>query len=695
MSLSFTHKQADRGFLARILRLGLKISGVHNGDLRVDTSVSVPAQSVVIGAIIAPRVEVRGLVRGDIFAREIIVHAGGQVWGDIYTRACQVFLGGHVRGRLNTLDEADFSLADMPAMFLESGDGDGEMPASPSPPTAIPEAPSPQLILIHRLENEAATALAGRAELEQAFEQKLAQKAGDAVAEVFTLRHELQATRADLQTTHQSLQETRLDLAARESELAAETGLRTQLEADLSRSQAEHAAAAQALNDQQEATDLLRQQKAVLESDWRQTLEELRQMTERAHNLESAMQASLLHSAEQEEALLRWQELAEVTESQAAELQHALQAAQLELEKQTTLAATLREERAELRRQLTQTRAERDALAQAEEAQAAAEAALAELQQLYARAQGERERLRLERDEMQGQLALQEETFATLTDLRASQKDVTQRYEALRAQRDDLETQLETRQAELAQLRTRLQEAEAAREELVAAAARAADLQAALARQEDLEAALATATTQANESVDLLVWYKASLQVTQQDLAEREQSLARSQAKNAGLLAQLEERARLVDKWKTNVSRLTELLYAAERRAKKLEAGLAQYTEAAQLESDRLAAELRQSQAQRNASEQEANVLHQSVAAQGERLAWLQTTLVERDLALEKLQATFDEQKRSLYSVRQLATARIRELEQELALAQRQLKDLTQWLERKKTANKQQPTSNN
>ncbi len=725
------YNQTNRSFLARLLGLSLKISGVHNGDLRANTAVSVPPKSVVIGDIIAPRVEIRGLVRGSIVAREAIVHAGGQVWGNVYARACQVFADGRVYGWMGTVDDADLSailtqsstLAELRAAHLLPDAPEGEPVELISGPTkAAAHLSLPDLVFVRRLQQEAATALTDRAELEQAFEQKLAQKAGDLMAEAAALRGNWQLAQSDLQNARQRLESLQATLQTREAELAQETAQRQQLAATVAQQQADAAMLTQALAEAAAAEALLQQHKTDLTTRLQQASAEITELTERAQNLGSAMQASLQHSAEQEEVLIRWQELAEITEAQVKNIQYELQMVQAEQEKQSALAANLREERTELRRQLTQVRAERDALQQVAAALALAQADLSGWQARYTELEQQHQTLQQTHSGLQQELARQAEMQAALADLQASFADMATRAQDLQAERDtlqqqfqeqaqalarqtelaqehsqwqtaataaeaqlsDLRTQQTTWQQRLAEVEVQLMQAQLDQDILAHTQSELSALQTQLAGQPQIIAEWQAATARAAESADLVVWYKASLQATQQELAEKGQSLARQQAQIAGMSADLEERTLLVDKWKTNVNRLSELLYTAERRAKKLEAALAQYKEAARTEAEQLSAQVRRYQAQHESNEAELTLLHESVVAQGQQLAWVQATLVERDLALKNLQASADEQKRTLYSVRQVATARIRELEQELAHTKRQLKDLSVWLERRR-----------
>lgn len=352
-----------QGFWQRLGRVFRRDSGwleIHESyaeDVWSDVPVLVGKGGAVTGNIVAPKVRVEGVLYGFVVAREVVVGASGQVWGDVYVEGLQVESPGRVFGWVSTSGETNYE------SFL---DGEQIVAQLPEPqPIQLPaqvytpdgkaidlvaaEDPAGQLdriALLRTLQGEVAVALLARAELESSFEARVAEVAGDTLRLAQGLDDELAEARSTLAKVQTQLEDKGVQVRKREAhvgELRVElAGLRDLLD-DRSN----------ALDDMQgllgERTQRLERTETA-----RQTLEEQLQdvtlradtMSGRAENLEGALQASLQRTAEQEEALLRWQELAEVTQTQVNELQKDLAEATLQIEESKGVVELLRDQRA-------------------------------------------------------------------------------------------------------------------------------------------------------------------------------------------------------------------------------------------------------------------------------------------------------------------------------------------------------------
>lgn len=356
-------ERQKKGFFHRLGGMFRRSSGwlelheSHAEDVWSDVPVLVGEKGAVTGNVIAPKLVVEGVLYGFVVARDVVVRPGGQIWGDVHAKTFQIENSGRVFGWVSTSGETSYE------SFY---DGDKLVAQLPEPePIQLPaqlytpdgqsidlvaaEDPAGQLdriALLRTLQGETAVALLARAELEENFEARVAEVAGDTLRLAQGLDDELAEARSRLSNTQAQLEEKGVEVRKREAhvdELHSElSGLRDLLE-DRSN----------ALDDMQgllyERTQNLERTESA-----RQTLEEQLQdvtiradtMSGRAENLEGALQASLQRTTEQEEALLRWQELADVTQTQANELQKELDEAKLQVEESHGVVELLREQRA-------------------------------------------------------------------------------------------------------------------------------------------------------------------------------------------------------------------------------------------------------------------------------------------------------------------------------------------------------------
>lgn len=96
-------QSSQAGLLGRVLGRVEKIRGLHEGELRRDGRVSIEADAVVSGDLVAAQVTVRGLVRGRVVAFDLVLESGGQIWGDVWVETLQQKSGGRMRGWVSEL----------------------------------------------------------------------------------------------------------------------------------------------------------------------------------------------------------------------------------------------------------------------------------------------------------------------------------------------------------------------------------------------------------------------------------------------------------------------------------------------------------------------------------------------------------------------------------------------------------------
>ncbi|MCI0394713.1 MAG: polymer-forming cytoskeletal protein [Chloroflexi bacterium] len=626
------------GFALRHGRNWLEVHDYHVGDIQSEQPVHVAAGAAVAGEVMAPKVIVSGLVYGFVVAREVAVEGQGQVWGDVYATSFQVSETGKVHGWIGSLDEASYlalrtgkmAVDDLPSAGHHllppdlrddrllagqpdldwSGDGD----VGPA---------NRRLAVMRRLQAEAAAALLARAEMERAFEARIAEIAGEAVSEAAALRQEVVASRSELLLLRERLAQSQETAQMRDGQVQSQT----EELATLRRSLDERTAA---LDDMQVAFEKQNLKLADLEHHRRQLEKQLKGETERAdglvgrvENLESAFQGSLQHTAEQEESLVRWQELAEVTEARVKQLEAELKTVNLQLAENSRVVEMLRVQRDKVQREWERTQRE---LAEAHAEQEG-------FQQSWQKSTAELQAARQENDNLQDEVAA-----------------LRLKFESQPAEYGHALAELATARAKISQLEDRLRRME----------------------------------TEAQEYYDQFLWNKASLESTRAEVEElRKVVLDQSTFVNR-LQTELEEKQSQVEKWKDSVGRMTDLLYTADQKVKELESHTVQAQGRSSGQVEELRESLRQRQLQLEAYEAEVEFLHQEMEGQSKRLADIQAMLVEREIELGRLRETGAKQTQQLESFKKIAGQRIQALETELAQTKQKLQDLTVYLDRRR-----------
>ena len=301
---------------------------------------------MVAGNIVAPRVVVAGMLYGHVVTGEATVRSKGQVWGDIHACAVQVEAGGVVHGWLSKLTETQLAgllAGELPVddfLTLLPAVPAGALPAEIRSLVQVAESPpagqTEQLALLRFLQMETASALTARAELERKFEQRLAEVAGDTLSQARALKQALDMTRDELDQVQLELAQNVAELQRRTSQvgqLQEEVG---ELRLALQEQHNTHQDLQVSFGQKVAELGRLLAANELLEEQVQDSVLRFDVYASRVENLESALQASLQRTAEQEEALLRWQELAEVTQQRVVELQaelHGLRAQATESER--------------------------------------------------------------------------------------------------------------------------------------------------------------------------------------------------------------------------------------------------------------------------------------------------------------------------------------------------------------------------
>jgi chromosome segregation ATPase len=244
-------------------------------------------------------------------------------------------------------------------------------------------------------------------------------------------------------------------------------------------------------------------------------------MVKRVENLESALQGSLQHTAEQEEALIRWQELAEVTEKKANALESELESMKFQFKESTQVVEMLRTQREKLEKEW--------------------ERANAELMDVVRK----RGKLQVDLEQKSSRLdELEEESVK----LRESLQILQHRFDTQPPEYESALAKLETAEATNADLKEKLLKAE-------------------------------------HESADHYehwLWTKASLDTTCSELDALRLVAGQYDEMIAQLQGKLAESESQAEKWKNSVGRMTDLLYEAERKVKEMEEKVVQVRQQAQ-----------------------------------------------------------------------------------------------------------------
>ena len=358
-----TPEQNGYGLLERLRfwRRGqtwLEIVGYHVEDIHADQPVAIQEGATLVGNVFAPRLVVAGLLTGSAVCREIRVEKSGQVLGDVFTVGLTVISGGNIHGWASSVDEEDYTALAENGRLPEDTDFAHPENGNDLPEGQLLNRNEAQIEALHHLQSEAAVALAARAELEQDFQRRLTELAGESTSTIANLKQELTELRTELTTKQTQLDEAQEALRHRKSQVERQTN--------------ELGIARDLMTEQNEELTTLRQQHTQLQSDHTQlqeektavadeletAVQEINTLRDRIHSLEVAHKASLVHTSDQEDSLIRWQELAEITEKRANDLESELEKIQLQVEESSNTIDLLREQRRAAEKELEKAVAE-------------------------------------------------------------------------------------------------------------------------------------------------------------------------------------------------------------------------------------------------------------------------------------------------------------------------------------------------
>jgi chromosome segregation ATPase len=557
--------QTGRNFLS-FLRWGqqwLEISGYRVGDIQSDQPVALAPDATLLGNIFAPKVTVAGLLCGAAVTHELRVQQEGQVWGDVFAISVRIEPGGRIQGWVSTIDDISYQ-----ALY-----NDGVLPDSSSPdhfqlPAEIVEGnlmarSDIQLELLHYLQAETATALAARAELEQSFEQRLSEVAGEAAGRVTSLSDLLNNARSELAILKEQIEESQENLRRGNAQIERQTHELTVARKLLTEQNQELETLRQAHSELKLDFEQLQASKVEVDASLQDRLRQVETLSDRVHSLETALQAGLQHSAEQEESLIRWQELAEVTEGRVQALEKELNAARMRVQESSKVIEMLREQRRQAEQEWEKAVAELDNVRQQETQPLASQDGL-----------------------------MASEVLAEATD-----------------------------------------------------------------KVSNLESALAEAE---QEHLEQVLWYKASLETTRDELEQTRRLAVQQQSHLARLQSELEAKEALVGKWKTAAEQMRDGVEEQEQGLQALRQ---------QLEQEQKGREdvERQGKLQLEAGEAEITQYIRATEAQGKHLAELRAALVERELQLKQAQTMVEKQAQFIQQMKQATSERIGRLEAQLA----------------------------
>lgn len=602
----------------------IEVSGYTVGDIRETQPVAVAANATVVGNVFAPQIVVAGLLSGTAVSQEVTIQETGQIWGDIYAVRFHVEPGGLIRGWVNTLAEAE-------CQALLNGRQSPQDLASENG-NKIPDGLQPEhfrlrdssnLDALHRLQAETAVALAARTELEETFDQRLTEIAGEATNQLTIAREDLKTTRAELIKCQQQSEELSTTLQQRDTQLDRQTKELALAQETLAQTNQELEELREAHAQQEAAYNDLSSAKVGVDTHLHEALQQVDTLTGRVHNIETALQASLVHTSDQEDALMRWQELAETTEKRVQELETELENTRQQLEHSKDVNSMLRDQRKQIEDEWTH-----------------AQLRLEELQN----------QLDSEIESSKMLLAESDTTILSLTNLNSQLKGelepVQKRNAALMKQMELAKNKFLKQEQEMANLRAQYTELEQSWQQSQAALERVREQPTKLLSSEvveELRNQLAAAEEKADGLQEQLLWRQASLENSQSALQQSQH-----------LVAEQEKQLR---QW--------------QQAVESLQRDLQEQKDKTQADGKKMKESLHQKQMQLEACEKDLQQHLRETAQQGQRLAEIQSTLIERELQLQQAQQTVAKQQQFIKKMKEVTTAKINSLETALAQAQK------------------------
>lgn len=659
----------------------MEISDYYVGDVRSDKPVAVLTGATVVGNIFAPQVRVEGLLYGTAVSQSIIINADGLIWSNVYTTRLQIEEGGKIQGFVSSIDATAYDMLcaignpnDLPALSF-----------SKNIPTDAPAPPTPdQLDALTRLQAEAGAALAARAELEYSFDTRLTEIVGataaratalekaskSTVEELMSVSQKLGETQALSQTQLEQIQRSNDELALTHKLLQEKTGEWEELTAVYTQQSADY--------------EQLQTKKAELDIAFYAKVQEADDYAERVTNLETALQSNLQHSAEQEDSLVRWQELGETRQKRIDELESEMELTAFKLEENSRIINMIRSQRREAE----------DNWKNSDEELKVTVALLTALTAKHELAKKQEEsdaiKLAANQDEikaLQRQLATLETAQETaVSNLKDSSQLIQELHQKQQAQNEELKkTKAALEESSLALEKFSDKQTQQLSEQTAAIMAEAdkaiLTLKQKLADTEkghkaekvELSAQTAVIMTAANKTVqalkqqqfaqaEQLSWYKVNLKAVQMELEEERQTireLEETAVSNNASNALLAEQQQKIEQYEFALADIEEQLTTLQDNLTKKQQEIDALGEVKEA--------LRRTRLQLKANENEIENYLAEMDRQGHHLADIQSTLIEREIQLQQMTETAQKQASFIKKMKQITTERIQKLQQQLA----------------------------
>jgi chromosome segregation ATPase len=267
---------------------------------------------------------------------------------------------------------------------------------------------------------------------------------------------------------------------------------------------------------------------------------EIDSRTDRITSLEVAHMASLQHSAEQEDSLIRWQELAEMTEKRAQELSDELEKVQYQMEESQSTIELLRQHRTDLERELDKALSELEELRKRNTEPIVPPAALAAATEKIFRLEGQLEKQEQKyTDQIRYYRSGLEKTQAALT---AVQEQLENQEEEL----TDLREKVSVQAALLQQWQTAVTEKEAALQRQSELFARKQELM--NSEKKNLQITLRESKAQLEAYEDEVAQYVQMTQNQGRHLAEVQSRLVERELQLKQAMARLEKTKAMIEK---------------------------------------------------------------------------------------------------------------------------------------------------
>ncbi|MCA9982093.1 MAG: polymer-forming cytoskeletal protein, partial [Anaerolineales bacterium] len=206
------------------------ITEYHLEDIISDEAIYIAPGAIVAGDVYAPRVVVAGLIYGFVVSLVVEIETGAEIWGDVYARQIQIARSAQLNGWVSTLNEDEYRAlrqSDTELGLWMANRSDSSLNTLPEElhqnvQDTIASMPPGRVNVLRRLQLEIGAALVARAELEQAFEERVQEVAGESLSEAGRLRTQIASLTAEQNTKAEQLNQLQTRLQNREKELTDE-----------------------------------------------------------------------------------------------------------------------------------------------------------------------------------------------------------------------------------------------------------------------------------------------------------------------------------------------------------------------------------------------------------------------------------------------------------------------------------------